>query len=186
MHLIIALGNIGKEYEQTRHNYGFLGLDKIISDYSLSNKGVKFKSEIFSGEIAGNKVVAIKPQTLMNLSGIAASQVKSFYKTPITKIIVLHDDLDLALGKVKVKVGGGDGGHNGLKSLDQMIGKNYLRLRLGIGRPQHEGDVSNYVLGNFNHDESNIVDDVLFKISKNFPSLLSDRSDEFLNKFHLK
>jgi PTH1 family peptidyl-tRNA hydrolase len=186
MHLIVALGNVGSEYELTRHNFGFLLLDKVIDDYKLTAVGTKFKSEVFSGEIAGKKVLAIKPQTFMNLSGIAASQAASFYKISPEKIIVLHDDLDLELGKIKTKIGGGHAGHNGLKSLDEMIGKNYARVRLGIGRPQHVSAVSDYVLAKFHAEEMKLVCEVNQKISKNFSALLEGSFDKFLNGFHAK
>lgn len=186
MRLLVGLGNIGKEYELTRHNFGFLLLDQIIADYALKQQSAKFKSEIFSGEISGEKIIAIKPQTFMNLSGVAVSQVASFYKIPPEKIIVFHDDLDLLLGKVKIKIGGGNAGHNGLKSLDEMVGKNYVRVRLGIGRPQNSEMVSAHVLSRFSADEKKIISDINQKVSKNFGEILCGNFDKFLNKFHAK
>lgn len=186
MHLIIGLGNIGREYETTRHNFGFLLLDQIIEDHSFQSGSKKFKSEVFAGEISGKKIIALKPQTFMNLSGLAASEAAAFYKIAPENILVLHDDVDLALGKVKVKVGGGSAGHNGLKSLDEMIGKNYMRLRLGVGRPENkEFDTADYVLGKFSKEEMKIVDETNKKISKLIEELLEGRADGFLNKFHL-
>jgi len=186
MHLIVGLGNIGREYEKTRHNFGFLLLDQIIEDYGFSAQSKNFKSEIFTGEIDGNKVVSIKPQTFMNRSGIAVSQIASFYKIETKNIIVLHDDLDLELGRVKVKVGGGNGGHNGLKSIDEMVGKNYLRVRLGIGRPQNaEFATSDFVLGKFSLEEMQKVGKVNERISDLAGELLEGRLDGFMNKFYL-
>ncbi len=186
MHLLVGLGNIGKEYELTRHNFGFLLLDKIIADYNLSLQSKKFKSEIFAGEINRKKVIAIKPQTFMNLSGNAVLEVANFYKILPENIIVLHDDLDLILGKIKVKIGGGNAGHNGLKSLEEMIGKDYMRLRLGIGRPLNkEFETSDYVLGKFTKEEFLEVEKINQKISKLLNILLEDKVSEFLNEYHL-
>lgn len=186
MHLIVGLGNIGREYEKTRHNFGFLLLDQIFEDYGFSAQSKNFKSEIFSGEIDGNKIIAIKPQTFMNRSGISVSQIAGFYKIETKNIIVLHDDLDLELGRVKVKFGGGNGGHNGLKSIDEMVGKNYLRIRLGIGRPQNTGfATSDFVLGKFSLEEMQVVGKVNEKISDLADELLEGRLDGFMNKFYL-
>lgn len=186
MHLLVGLGNIGREYEMTRHNFGFLLLDQIIKDHDLQSTSKKFKSEVFSGEIAGEKIIALKPQTFMNLSGIAVAEAASFYKIAPENILVLHDDVDLALGKIKIKIGGGNGGHNGLKSLDEMVGKNYMRLRLGVGRPQNkEFDTADYVLGKFSKEEMKVVEEINKKISKLVRELLEGRADNFLNKFHI-
>lgn len=167
MKLIVALGNIGREYELTRHNLGFLLLDQIIDDYSLQNNGIKNKAEIFSGMIGDEKIIAIKPQTYMNLSGQAVSPISSFYKLPVEDILVLHDEIDIDLGDVRFKQGGGNAGHNGLKSLDSSVGKNYKRLRLGVGRPSDPRfEVSDYVLGKFTKEEMVIVEEVIVEYSK--------------------
>ena len=186
MHLVVGLGNVGREYEFTRHNFGFLALDQICSAHSFSSLGKKFKSEVFAGEIAGKKILALKPQTFMNLSGLAVAEAASFYKIDLKKIFVLHDDVDLDLGRLKVKIGGGSGGHNGLKSLDESVGKNYLRIRLGVGRPANkEFETADYVLGKFSQDELKKLEEINTKIAKFFPALLEEKSDEFLNKFYL-
>ncbi len=183
MYLLVGLGNIGREYEKTRHNFGFLLLDQIVEDYGLKQQTNKFKSEVFAGEIDSNKIIAIKPQTYMNLSGEAVLAAVSFYKIPLKNILVFHDDLDLEFARIKVKVGGGNAGHNGLKSIDAAIGKDYMRLRLGIGRPQNqEFETADYVLGKFSKDEMKIVDETNKKISDLIEELLRGRSDHFLNK----
>lgn len=185
MHLLIGLGNIGQEYNSTRHNFGFLLLDQIAKDHDLQSASKKFKSEVFLGEINREKIVALKPQTYMNRSGIAALEASSFYKIEPKNIIVFHDDVDLAFGKVRVKIGGGNGGHNGLKSLDEMIGKDYLRVRLGVGRPENkEYSTADYVLGKFSKDEMAEVEKINEKISKLIPQLLEGKVDGFLNKFY--
>ncbi len=186
MHLLIGLGNIGREYELTRHNFGFLLLDQIVEDYGLVAQSKKFKSEVFLGTIDDKKVIALKPQTFMNLSGAAVLAAASFYKIAPKNIVVFHDDLDLAPAKIKVKIGGGNAGHNGLKSIDEAIGKDYMRLRLGIGRPQNaEFETADYVLGKFNRDEMELVKKTNEKISDLIGELLEARPDSFLNKFYL-
>ncbi len=186
MHLLVGLGNIGKEYELTRHNFGFLLLDQIMEDYGFSHQAKKFKSEFFIGEIDGKKVIAIKPQTFMNRSGISVLEAANFFKIEAKNILVFHDDLDLVLGKVKVKTGGGNAGHNGLKSIDELAGKNYMRLRLGIGRPENkEFETADYVLGKFNRIEIEQVKTINQKISDSIGELLEGRVDLFLNKFYL-
>ena len=186
MKLIVALGNIGKEYKETRHNFGFLLLDAIVSNYQFSLSATKNKSEIFTGKIGDEKVVAIKPQTFMNLSGQAVISMMSFYKIAIEDILVLHDDLDLELGKIKVKIGGGNAGHNGLKSIDANIGKDYMRLRLGISRPQNvEFETSDYVLGKFTKDEKVIVEKVSDKCSDLIKKLLEGNMAGFMNDFSI-
>jgi len=147
----------------------------------------KFKSEIFLGEIDQKKVIAIKPQTFMNLSGDAVLQVMNFYKIPLKNLIVMHDEIDLELGKIKLKVGGGSAGHNGIKSIDAMVSRDYLRLRLGIlskEKPPRQ-EVADYVLGKFTREELLLVDEINQKISKLIPALLDGKFDDFLNKFYL-
>jgi len=187
MHLIVGLGNIGREYEATRHNFGFLLLDKIIDDYRLMSQGKKFRSEVFSGEINGKKILALKPQTFMNLSGAAVAEAANFYKIAPENIIVLHDDVDLEFGRIKAKIGGGHGGHNGLRSIDEAVGKDYMRIRLGVGRPANkEYSTADYVLGKFSKDELNALEKINEKISKNFAQIMEGKLDAFVNGFYLK
>lgn len=186
MYLLIGLGNCGIEYENTRHNFGFLLIDKIIARHKLISQGKKFKSDFFVGEIFGKKVLALKPQTFMNLSGSAVLEAMKFYKIPLQNIIIFHDDLDLAFAKIKYKIGGGNGGHNGLKSIDENIGKEYARIRLGIGRPEHlKYEISDYVLSKFTKEELEIIEKINQKISDNFLELLNEKPQNFLNKIHL-
>jgi peptidyl-tRNA hydrolase, PTH1 family len=183
MYLLVGLGNFGREYELTRHNFGFMLLDQIIEDYGLVQQSNKFKSEVFSGEIVGNKIIAIKPQTFMNLSGEAVLSAAGFYKIPVKNILVFHDDLDLDFARIKVKIGGGNAGHNGLKSIDGAIGKDYMRVRLGIGRPKNsEFETSDYVLGKFTKDEMNVVQETNRKISDFLEELLNGQLDKFANQ----
>lgn len=186
MFLLVGLGNIGTEYKNTRHNCGFMCADRIIEQYSINNHQVKFKADIYSGKLLEHDVMIVKPQTFMNKSGIAVSLIKNFYKIPIENIFVFHDDLDLEFCKLKYKIGGGAGGHNGLKSIDEMIGKNYHRIRIGIGRPEFKNDVVNYVLNKFNKDELNKLQKIIDIISNNIDKLFGDKKDAFLNKCALE
>lgn len=181
MFLVVGLGNPGSDYTNTRHNVGFMAADILSSRYNFSwiNKP-KLKSEIASKDSEFGKIYFCKPTTFMNLSGSAVLSITSFYKIPIEKIIVLHDDLDLPIGKIKYKIGGGAGGHNGLKSIDNAIGPNYQRIRIGIGKPEHKNhDVSNYVLSKFTIDEEIEITKALEVISQNFELLLSSDIEGF-------
>jgi PTH1 family peptidyl-tRNA hydrolase len=184
MFLLIGLGNVGSKYLCTRHNYGFLVLDKIIQHYNLQSNNIKFKADFFSGNILSHKIIAIKPQTYMNLSGESVLATASFYKIKPENVLVFHDDLDLLLGKIKYKNGGGSAGHNGLKSIDQLFANNYFRLRLGIGKPQQQ-DVASFVLSNFNSQELILVNDLAQKIAVNIDYLLNNQQDKFFNNIHI-
>ena len=184
MYLLVGLGNVGREYENTRHNFGFMCVDKIIEKYGINNHQTKFNADIFTGEIDNKRVMIVKPKTYMNRSGVAVSQIKSFYKIFLENIFVFHDDLDLPFLKMKYKVGGGAGGHNGLKSISEMIGKNYNRIRLGIGRPENKDQVIDFVLHKFNSSELKEIDNLNEKISNIIPKLFSDRKDDFINTFN--
>ena len=137
MKLIVGLGNIGKEYQLNRHNVGFLAVDYLIDTLNASKVSSKFKGELFKT----SEYLLLKPQTFMNLSGESVVLVKNYYKIENDDIIVIHDDIDLKLGALKFKKGGGNGGHNGLKSIDKHIGPDYYRIRIGVGRPEKKEEV---------------------------------------------
>ena len=188
MFIIFGLGNPGKRYENTRHNFGFLLADEIIATYQMQAQRVKFEEQIFVGTISDKKIMLVKPQDYMNNSGSTILSISKFYKIPSNNIIVLHDDLDLELGRIKVKIGGGNGGHNGLKDIDSKIGQNYYRIRLGIGRPENINyEISDYVLSKFNNKELQEVKKINHKICKNFHLVLEDNLLEFIDntKSHL-
>lgn len=154
MFLICGLGNFGKEYEKTRHNAGFMAVDDLFFSYGKSDFLKKFDGLISDGEILGEKVIFAKPQTYMNLSGICVNQICKFYKIKPENVIILHDELDVKIGQIKVKQGGGNAGHNGLKSIDSYIGKDYFRIRIGISRPENENfEISDWVLSKFSQNE---------------------------------
>lgn len=180
MYLLIGLGNIGSEYAKTRHNFGFMVLNEIISRHNFEKIGKKFSSEVFQGEINGEKIIALKPQTYMNNSGLAALEAMQFFKIPTENIIVFHDEIDIPLGKIKIKIGGGSAGHNGLKSLDEKIGKEYWRVRLGVGRPQNpEFDIADYVLAKFAKEEKELVEKISLNIAEKISQLI-EKKNEFL------
>jgi PTH1 family peptidyl-tRNA hydrolase len=184
MFLIVGLGNPGLKYHHTKHNFGFLLADQIVENYQLESQGIKFGAQVFVGKVSGKKIILIKPQDYMNNSGSSALQVAQFYKIPPENIIALHDDLDLAFGRIKAKVGGRNGGHNGLKDIDEKLGKNYCRIRLGIGRPENvDYEISDYVLSKFSKDELDAVEKINQKICKLFPVILENNLPEFLNQF---
>lgn len=165
MQLIVGLGNHGKKYENNRHNVGFMAVDEIAVKYGFPPFKEKFKGLISKGEIEGVEIVLLKPQTYMNLSGEAVQQTAVFYKISASDITVIHDDIDLSLGTVKIKVGGGNAGHNGLKSIDSKIGNNYRRIRIGVGRPEY--DVSSYVLSDFGKEEVLTINEAIYDVVRN-------------------
>ncbi len=149
MLLLTGLGNPGDKYARHRHNVGFMAVDAIADANGFGPARKKFRSEIREGVIAGEKAIAIKPQTYMNESGQAVGEAMRFYKLSPADVIVFHDELDLAAGKIKVKCGGGNAGHNGLKSIDAHIGNAFRRVRVGIGHPGDKSRVTGHVLGDF-------------------------------------
>ena len=181
MWLICGLGNPGKKYSYTRHNIGFEIIELLISKYNFVLKNKDKNQELYKGIIEYNDCLICKPLTFMNNSGIAISQIINYYKIQKTKTIVIHDDLDLALGKIKIKIGGGNAGHNGLLSIDNAIGNKYKRLRFGIGHPGSKNLVEKYVLKKFDTTEKKIVNKKVESIIKHF-SLIFDNKSLFLTK----
>ncbi len=186
MLLIVGLGNPGTQYKNNRHNIGFMAVDEIVHRHNLVNFKKKFKSLITMGEISGKKVMIMKPDTFMNLSGEAVQAAVAFYKIPMDHVIVLHDELDLKAGKLKVKFSGGAGGHNGLRSIDQHLGSKYWRVRLGIGHPGDKERVTGHVLGNFQEDDKEWLDKVLSAVAKHSGKLAKLDTDGFSNKVALE
>lgn len=163
MFLVVGLGNPGAEYAATRHNVGFMAADVLHRRYNFSPFRSKFNGLIAEGQIEGEKVYLLKPQTYMNLSGNSVVQVANFYKILPENIVVIHDDMDLPTDKIKAKIGGGSGGHNGIKSIDSQITPNYNRIRIGVGHPvsKNEENVVNHVLSGFSKaDKENIENDI--------------------------
>lgn len=184
MKLLVGLGNPGSQYEGNRHNIGFMALDAIAREHGITQFRTKHNGLLAEGSIAGEKVLLLKPQTFMNRSGDSVQQVAKFYKIEPADIIVLYDELDLAPGKVRVKIGGGNGGHNGLRSIDPQIGLDYKRVRLGIGHPGKEF-VTNHVLGDFAKADKAWLEPLLDGVGKHVGLLLKGDDSGFMNKLAL-
>jgi len=182
MLLVAGLGNPGSDYAGTRHNIGFMAVDALVRRHSFSPWKARFQSEVCEGTIAGEKVVALKPQTFMNLSGQAVGQAARYLKITLGHVLVFHDELDLAPGRVRVKVGGGSGGHNGLKSIDAHLGRDYRRVRLGIGHPGDKDLVTGYVLHPFAKADRLWLEPLLDAVAESFPALVTGDDAGFMNK----
>jgi PTH1 family peptidyl-tRNA hydrolase len=165
MWLVVGLGNPGADYQSTRHNIGFMAIDALAGDASFSKK---FQGEIAQIERGGEKVLLLKPQTFMNNSGRSVQAAMAFYKLTPDRIIVIHDELDLPLGKLRIKQGGGANGHNGLKDIDAAIGENYWRIRLGIEHPGDKDAVHGHVLSKFSKEERAIAENLLSVLAQQF------------------
>jgi peptidyl-tRNA hydrolase, PTH1 family len=185
MFLLVGLGNIGAQYHMTRHNAGFIALDSCVSAYDLQSAGAKFHAECFKGMVGTTPVFAIKPHTLMNRSGIAVSEAARFFKIPLEHIIVFYDDLDLTLAKCRIKKAGGHGGHNGLRDIDDKLGKEYWRVRMGIDRPNHKGQVTSYVLSPFDAAELERMERLSSAIARHLPHVLAREPEKAMTAIAL-
>ncbi|MGB1540310.1 MAG: aminoacyl-tRNA hydrolase [Rickettsiales bacterium] len=185
MKLIVGLGNPGPRYQATRHNVGFMAVDAIAHRHNFSSPLQKFHGEIMEGRLGGEKVWLLKPQTFMNRSGIAVSEMAHFYKIPLEDILVIHDELDLPLGKLRLKIGGGAGGHNGLKSIDGHLGKAYHRMRIGIAHPGNASQVTGHVLSDFYKDEQPVVEAMVEAVSQYIELWVKEDSAGLMNKIAL-
>ena len=186
MKLFVGLGNPGGKYAGNRHNIGFMVLDCIAEDQGFGPWKSKFQAELCDGKFGSAKVILLKPQTFMNNSGQSVGEAMRFYKLTPQDVVVFHDELDLAPGKVRVKQGGGHAGHNGLRSIHAHIGPDYQRVRLGIGHPGHKDRVSGYVLQDFAKAEQGWLDDVLRGSSDGAAHLADGDSGRFMNAVALR
>lgn len=186
MQVIVGLGNPGKKYDRNRHNVGFKAIDLIAKKNNFGPWRRKFQSKISEGLIKSKKILLVKPETYMNNSGFAIKELFLFFKLNSDDLVVVHDDLDLKVGKIKVKVGGGHGGHNGLRSIDQQISSEYLRLRIGIDRPVNKSQVANYVLSNFSEKDKYTIDNVINLITQDFEILANKDIKKFINSINQK
>lgn len=186
MQLWVGLGNPGAKYAGNRHNIGWMAVDRIADDHGFAPWRGKFQGKMTEGVIGGEKVLLLKPETFMNLSGQSVGEAMRFYKLDSTDITVWHDELDLAPAKVRVKAGGGHAGHNGLRSIHQHIGPHYDRVRLGVGHPGHKDRVAGYVLSDFAKADAEWLDDVLRGLSDGAPQLAKGDGGKFLNAVALR
>ncbi len=183
-YLIVGLGNPGSKYARTRHNIGFMALERLAERHRMALATEKFDARYATGRVANEMVVLLEPQTFMNRSGKAVVAAAHFYDVDPARIIVVHDDIDLALGTIRVKSGGGHGGHNGLRDIVAQLGsREFLRVRLGIGRPEH-GDVTNHVLGTFGRDEQDDVAELVETACDAVETLLREGLDAAQNRFN--
>ena len=179
MLLFVGLGNPTPNSHNNRHNIGFKIIDAINKKFSLSKQKPKFKGLLTTGVINGKKVYAIKPLTFMNNSGICIRELIEYFKMDAQDVIVFHDDLDIDCGKIKAKFGGSDAGHNGVASIDKFIGKDYSRVRIGIGKPESKISISDYVLNDFNEDEIEKLESITDNIIKSLTILLDKKLELF-------
>ncbi len=185
MLLLVGLGNPGPQHAGNRHNIGFMALDAIQRRGGFPPWSRKFKGEIAEGLVAGEKLVLLKPLTFMNVSGESVGDAARFFKLPLDRIVVIHDELDLAPGKVRVKSGGGNGGHNGLRSIDAHLGKDYRRVRLGIGHPGSKERVNGHVLSDFHKSDAVWLDPLIETVAQNVEALVAGEDAQFMNRVHM-
>ena len=186
MLLLVGLGNPNLNNTNNRHNVGFLVIDAINVKFKLSKQKPKFKGLLTTGNINEHKVFAIKPLTFMNSSGICIKELIEYFKIDVKDVFVFHDDMDIDIGKVKVKFGGRNAGHNGIDSIDKNIGKNYSRVRIGIGRPKKNSTGTDHVLDNFSNDEKGNVEKVTKNITESLSILINKDLDLFSSKINQK
>jgi PTH1 family peptidyl-tRNA hydrolase len=184
MLLFVGLGNIGKTYSGNRHNIGFMVIEAIARGYSCAGFRPRFQGKLGEINLAGERVLLLMPETYMNESGRSVGDAARFFKIDAADVTVFHDELDLAPGKVRVKTGGGNAGHNGLKSVSAHLGNGYRRVRLGIGHPGAKELVHNYVLGDFAKSEVARVEALCLAISANAELLVKREDEAFQNKIH--
>ena len=186
MLLLVGLGNPSPNNTNNRHNVGFAVIDAINAEFKLSKQKPKFKGLLTTGKIDEQKVFAIKPLTFMNSSGICIKELMEYFKIDTKDVFVFHDDMDIDIGKVKVKFGGSNAGHNGIESIDKNIGRHYSRIRIGIGRPKNNSPGTDHVLDNFSKDEKISVEEVNKNIIESFPILIKKDLDLFSSTVNQK
>lgn len=186
MKLFVGLGNPGAEYAGNRHNIGFMALDRIAADHGFGPWKKAFHGLVSEGRLGGEKVVLLKPDTFMNKSGQAVQAAVTFHKLPLADVVVFHDELDLAPGKLRVKMAGGHAGHNGLRSIHGHLGEAYGRVRMGIGHPGHKDAVAGYVLHDFSKADRDWLDPLLQGISEGAADLVQGEDSRFMTTVALR
>jgi len=180
--LVAGLGNPGSQYARNRHNAGFIVVDMLHAEYGFGPWKAKFEGLLSEGSLGGRKTYLLKPQTYMNLSGDSVGPALRFFKLPLSALVVVHDEIDLAAGKLKVKTGGGDAGQNGLRSITATLGPDYRRVRLGIGHPGEKHRVSTHVLQNFSKDDIDWLKPLVEAMVQAAPLLAKDDDAGFMSK----
>ncbi len=183
--LVVGLGNPGNDYANTRHNAGFLVVDEMAAAWAISIHQKKFNVELGRGRVNGIETILVKPQAYMNKSGLPVRQVGDYFKIPYQDMLVIHDDIDLEFGRLKIKEKGGHGGHNGVRSLIDALGEDaFVRLRVGVGRSGNEGNVVNHVLGTFNQQERALLEKVIKRARDAVETILCEGAKEGMNRFN--
>ena len=186
IHLLVGLGNPGEQYKKTRHNAGFMLIDNIANTFSIALNKKKFDAEFGRGYIENVEVILAKPQAFMNRSGPPVQKLAAYFNISIQDILVIHDDIDLNLGRIKIKQKGGGGGHNGIKSLINALSSgDFPRLRIGTGRPDEYTEVIGHVLGKFTNKESEIMERTIFRAKEAVVTILCDGIKEGMNRFNV-
>ncbi|MEN8243780.1 MAG: aminoacyl-tRNA hydrolase [Thermodesulfobacteriota bacterium] len=185
VHLVAGLGNPGTDYAHTRHNAGFLVVDEVAAAWGISIHQKKFNVELGRGRVNGIETILVKPQAYMNKSGLPVRQVGDYFKISYRDMLVIHDDIDLEFGRLKIKEKGGHGGHNGVRSLIGALGEDaFVRLRVGVGRSGNEGNVVNHVLGTFNQQERASLEKVIKRARDAVETILCEGAKEGMNRFN--
>jgi peptidyl-tRNA hydrolase, PTH1 family len=182
MLLLVGLGNPGPGHAGDRHNIGYMAVDAIVHRHGFGPYRNRFRGQVAEGTLADEKVIALKPETYMNLSGESVAAAAHFYKLPPERVVVIHDEIDLAFGKLRVKQGGGTGGHNGIRSIDAHLGPDFWRVRLGVGHPGDRDMVIGHVLRPFAKEEQPAVDKLVDTIADAIPLLVAGHPNRFMSK----
>jgi len=185
MLLLVGLGNPGPGHAGDRHNIGFMAVDEIVRRHSFGPYRARFRGRVAEGSIAAEKIIALKPDTYMNLSGESVAAAAGFYKLPPEQVIVIYDEIDLVPGKIRVKQGGGTAGHNGLRSIDAHIGPDFWRVRLGVGHPGHPDLVKDYVLRGFMAEERPLMAKLIEAVAEAIPILVEGDANRFMTKVNV-
>ncbi len=184
-YLITGLGNPGREYRLTRHNVGFMAIDALVKEWSLTTQKIQSKAIITTGNIKGNKVILAKPQTYMNLSGQAVSGLMNFYKISLDHLLVIHDDIDLPFGTIRIRPGGGSAGQKGVGSIIERLGtQEFARMRLGVGRPPGQMESADYVLQSFSKEDEEFLKGFLQKAGEAAEEFIIQGLNAAMNKFN--
>jgi PTH1 family peptidyl-tRNA hydrolase len=186
MWLVVGLGNPGSEYARTRHNIGFMVVDELARRAAAGPPKAKFGAEVCEGSLGAARVTFCRPMEFMNVSGSAVGRVAGFWKVPTERVLVLHDELDLPWGRLRLASGGGPGGHNGIKSIIATLGPEFPRVRIGIGRPPAGGDAANYVLGGFSKEEQKELPFVTSEAADAVEAVLKEGLTAAMNRFNKK
>ena len=185
MKIIVGLGNPGKEYEKTRHNVGFRVLDKVADKLNIDVGKSKFKGLYGSKGMLDKKIILCKPQTYMNLSGDSVIELLNYYKADVSDLIVIYDDIDIDVGKIRIKPSGSPGTHNGMKDITKKIGsKDFIRVRIGTGKPTDGRDLADYVLGKFDKSEEKVIEDTIEKASEAVIEIVNYGVEKVMNKYN--